>query len=372
MTHTNQPQTPTGVPAGQHEQPIPAVPLATHSPVRQPIGDAVAASVSPKSFVATWMFAWLLGGLGVDRFYLGKIGTGILKLITFGGFGVWFLIDLILVMTGKQRDRQGRMLAGYDANKKFAWIVTGAVIALSIIISSISGANASAGKTAADSPIDNGAPAAVEAPAVVEDAPAEESPAAEVPAETDAAKAASWADKTFGTFVPVTQTGTGDNLITLPAGATAGIVTATHDGTSNFSITVLNAANESTGDLLVNTIGAYSGSSAYGFNSFSDGVTLQITADGNWNVNIAPISAAPALVASGARDGVFLYSGSAGKLTATHDGGSNFVVQEETGKAFSIGLLVNEIGPYSGTVPLSSGPSVITVGAGGNWTLLVG
>ena len=40
-----------------------------------------------------------LGGLGIDRFLMGKIGTGILKLITLGGLGVWWLIDLILIAT---------------------------------------------------------------------------------------------------------------------------------------------------------------------------------------------------------------------------------------------------------------------------------
>ena len=42
-----------------------------------------------------------LGSLGIDRFYLGKIGTGILKLITLGAFGIWWLIDLILIATKK-------------------------------------------------------------------------------------------------------------------------------------------------------------------------------------------------------------------------------------------------------------------------------
>jgi len=95
--------------------------------------------VSNKSFVVTWLFALLLGIFAVDRFYLGKVGTGLLKLFTFGGLGVWVLVDLILVLTGAQRDKQGRMLAGYDQNKKIAWIVTAVVIALSMLIS---GANA--------------------------------------------------------------------------------------------------------------------------------------------------------------------------------------------------------------------------------------
>lgn len=83
-----------------------------------------------KSFVATWLLAWFFGLLGIDRFYLGKVGTAILKLITFGGFGLWALIDLILVLTGAQRDKQGRALAGYEENKKVAWIVTLVAIVL--------------------------------------------------------------------------------------------------------------------------------------------------------------------------------------------------------------------------------------------------
>jgi TM2 domain-containing membrane protein YozV len=44
----------------------------------------------------------IFGGLGVDRFIMGKIGTGILKLITFGGLGIWWLIDLVLIATKHQ------------------------------------------------------------------------------------------------------------------------------------------------------------------------------------------------------------------------------------------------------------------------------
>lgn len=94
--------------------------------------------VGTKSFVTTWLFSWLLGGLGIDRFYLGKIGTGILKLITFGGFGIWYLIDLILTLAGAQKDKSGHRLPGYDEHKKIAWIVTVACIGLGMIFGGVS------------------------------------------------------------------------------------------------------------------------------------------------------------------------------------------------------------------------------------------
>ena len=65
-------------------------------------------NVSPKSRLATSLLAWYLGWLGVHRFYLGKVGTGILMLLTFGGLGIWTIIDFIVAVTGNMKDKDGR------------------------------------------------------------------------------------------------------------------------------------------------------------------------------------------------------------------------------------------------------------------------
>lgn len=154
-------------------------------------------------------------------------------------------------------------------------------------------------------------------------------------------------------------------------GADAGIVTATYDGASNFVVNVLDADNESTGDLLVNAIGSYDGRTAFGLTSTGDASALEVTADGPWTITVAPLSSAKDLPESGEGDGVYLYDGDSGKLALSHSGEGNFVVYEETGDALSMGLLVNEIGSYSGKVALSTGPSIIAITADGSWTASV-
>ena len=66
-----------------------------------------AVAKSEKGFVPTLLLALFLGGLGVHRFFVGKIGTGVLQLITLGGLGIWSLIDVIMIIVGSFTDKSG-------------------------------------------------------------------------------------------------------------------------------------------------------------------------------------------------------------------------------------------------------------------------
>jgi hypothetical protein len=83
--------------------------------------------------MTTWILSLLLGTFGADRFYLGKMGSAVAKLLTAGGLGIWAIVDLVVTLTGNTRDIFGRPLAGYPENRKKAWIITAVVWLMSII-----------------------------------------------------------------------------------------------------------------------------------------------------------------------------------------------------------------------------------------------
>lgn len=67
-------------------------------------------AVSEKGFVPTLLLCYFLGVLGVHRFYAGKIGTGILMILTFGGFGIWIIVDMVMIAVGSFKDGQGLLI----------------------------------------------------------------------------------------------------------------------------------------------------------------------------------------------------------------------------------------------------------------------
>ncbi|MEU2613100.1 hypothetical protein ABZ570_16190 [Micromonospora sp. NPDC007271] len=188
-------------------------------------------------------------------------------------------------------------------------------------------------------------------------APTSAAPATTEPAPTTAAP----------TPKPKVIKGRGDDLVRIPELADLAVVKFTCKCTSN---TVL----KSDGDgLLVNEIGSYSGKRWINLEDGSLTTQFEIEASGSWTLTIGTVaqmaSKFPTGKASGKGDDVLVLGGDATAAKITHRrGSSNFVVYAyslETGEG---GLLVNEIGGYSGVRPLSA-PALVQITADGNWTI---
>ena len=110
-------------------------------------------SVQPgtKNFVAAWLFSLFFGTFGVDRFYLGKPVSGLAKFLTFGGFGLWALYDLLAILTGSTSNLVDSELNGFKKHALTAWIVTVAVWVLSVLFWFLIGVSLLAGVAAATS-----------------------------------------------------------------------------------------------------------------------------------------------------------------------------------------------------------------------------
>jgi hypothetical protein len=78
------------------------------------LSSAMAPNPSEKSRAVALALCIPLGVFGAHRFYVGKIGTGLLMLCTLGGLGLWYLYDLITIASGEFRDGDGRRVALWD------------------------------------------------------------------------------------------------------------------------------------------------------------------------------------------------------------------------------------------------------------------
>ena len=66
--------------------------------------------ISWRSRLVASLLCFFLGTFGAHRYYAGKIGTGLLMLVTLGGLGIWYMIDLIIILVGGFRDIEGRRI----------------------------------------------------------------------------------------------------------------------------------------------------------------------------------------------------------------------------------------------------------------------
>lgn len=74
---------------------------------------------SRQSRLVALLLCWFLGVFGAHRFYVGKTGTAVLQILTFGGLGIWVLIDLVIITVGAFRDVDGRLV--------YVWMEEGSI-----------------------------------------------------------------------------------------------------------------------------------------------------------------------------------------------------------------------------------------------------
>jgi TM2 domain-containing membrane protein YozV len=68
---------------------------------------------SDKKRLVAFLLCFFLGTLGVHRFYTGKVGTGVVQLLTLGALGIWTLIDCIMILCGVFKDKEGNIIADW-------------------------------------------------------------------------------------------------------------------------------------------------------------------------------------------------------------------------------------------------------------------
>jgi len=77
-----------------------------------------------KNFRTVWLISVFGGWLGIDRFYLGHIGTGVLKLLGGGWYGIWWAIDMIRLLRGRQADKSGALVEDPDNFRPVALVIS--------------------------------------------------------------------------------------------------------------------------------------------------------------------------------------------------------------------------------------------------------
>ena len=179
---------------------------------------------------------------------------------------------------------------------------------------------------------------------------------------------------------PITLSGSGQQaspFFNVASGLT--IFEMEHDGQSNFAIWLLDSEGNMV-DLLVNEIGSFNGSKAIGI-AEPETYILDISADGNWTVDIsqeAPASELkPPITLSGSGQQASPFFNVASGLTIfemEHDGQSNFAIWLLDSEGNMVDLLVNEIGSFNGSKAIGitePGTYILDVSADGNWTVAI-
>lgn len=183
----------------------------------------------------------------------------------------------------------------------------------------------------------------------------------------------SWAERRFGTFTPSVIDGTGPKIITLPPDVTTGALTVSNTGSGLFSIVALDQAGVSTGELIIDTAGDYSGIVPFGLHGVGTvAKSLTVTSDGSWSLSFAPLTTVPAIAlpSAGTGDQIFRYNGPAGdwKFTNSTPSTNTFEVRQYFAD-LTVDSAYSGDGTFSGPGPVNAGPSIIVISSRGKWTL---
>lgn len=174
---------------------------------------------------------------------------------------------------------------------------------------------------------------------------------------------------------PIILTGTGDSIVDIDKWSSVALLKVTYTGGSNFVVRNYGAGNDVI-DLLVNTIGAYSGSQLIDIYDNDQTVRFEVKASGPWEIQVLPIihlrkETMPGTI-TGIGDDVVLLQGTGTPDMLRADASqstSNFIVYALTN--FNFELVFNEIAPYTGTVLIDGTTNLLQIKAEGPWSIEV-
>jgi hypothetical protein len=173
------------------------------------------------------------------------------------------------------------------------------------------------------------------------------------------------------TPAPIILQGSGDSVVDVPKNSDPAIAKITYQGGGNFGLWNDDANGEHI-DLLVNVIGSYQGVVPLDFLKNEHTTRFEISAEGNWTIEILPLSQArkesiPGTIQGNGDDVIFISdSGTPDLLKADASSAEgNFAVWEY---GTDRDLLINEIAPYTGTVALDKNTVLLVVQATGPWS----
>jgi hypothetical protein len=176
------------------------------------------------------------------------------------------------------------------------------------------------------------------------------------------------------TPAPIILEGAGDNVVDVPKGDEPMIAKVAYNGGSNFVIWNIDRSGNQM-DLLVNTIGAYQGTLPIDFLDNEQTASFEIKADGAWRIELLTLGKArqseiPSVIQGVGDDVIILINANKADLLKVDasTASSNFIVYQYSNVK---DLIVNEIAPYTGTVPLKSDVVLLTIKATGPWQLEV-